>query len=65
MAKYKILDELRCAGCRVKLSTGQKLYETAWGGVYWCGSSQCAHRIMWRECKNERLKVSDPCNHDD
>ena len=61
----KILDELKCAGCRRKLSAKQRLYETAWGGVYWCGAPICAHQIMWRECKNERLKVSDSCNWDD
>jgi hypothetical protein len=58
---YKIQDELRCI-CRKKLSSKQRLYETAWSGVYWCGDPKCAHRIMRREC--ERMKASDPCNHE-
>ncbi|HOI38491.1 MAG TPA: hypothetical protein PLF11_14040 [Bacillota bacterium] len=65
MAKRKILDELRCGGCRKQLSRSQKLYETAWSGVYWCGDAKCAFRIMRRECRDDRLKVSDPCNWED
>ena len=62
MAKGKILDDLRCDICKKKLAKSQKLYETAWSGVYWCGVARCAYLIMKRECS--KLRPGDPCNRE-
>ena len=56
----KILDELVCSHCGKKLSHKQPLYETAWSGVYWCGSPECAYEILMGEC--EELDPDDECN---
>lgn len=61
----KILDELCCASCDRKLRKNSKLYDTAWSGVYWCGRSKCAVKIMEWECRREEFDPDDPCNHAD
>jgi len=67
MAK-QILDELRCESCHRKLGAHnnehkrQPMYETAWSGLYWCGSPVCAYRIMCKECT--RLSLKDSCNYE-
>lgn len=63
MAK-NILDDLRCEGCTKKLSKKQKLYETAWCGVYWCGKPKCAYKIMLNQCDGDELDADDPCNQE-
>jgi hypothetical protein len=58
----KILDELKCDSCGKKLSKKQPLFETAWSGVYWCGSPGCANEILFEQC-NE-LDPEDDVNHE-
>ena len=67
MAK-RILDELHCGACKVKMGKKlldgkrQRMYETAWSGLFWCGDPKCAHKIMRKEC--ERLSLRDSCNYE-
>lgn len=60
--KAKLLEELRCQGCSKQLSKGQTLWDTAWLGVYWCGKSSCAMKIMESHCKE--LNIDDKTNHE-
>ena len=59
----KVFDELRCYSCERKLSKKNALFETAWSGVYWCGSEECAGVILHNCC--DELDYKDPCNHED
>lgn len=63
MTKGEILDELRCASCDKKLSEEQSLFDTAWLGIYWCGSSDCAYDILDSQC--EELDPDDENNRED
>lgn len=60
----ELLEELYCSGCRKKLSTKQKLFETVWSGIYWCGGRECAYKIMRRE-RGEKLRLNDHTNYKD
>lgn len=59
----KIFDELHCQNCGKKLSNKQPLFDTAWSGVYWCGSIDCAMEIMSNCC--EEFDSEDECNRED
>ena len=59
----KIMDDLRCAVCNKKLSKKQRLFDTAWSGVYWCGGSKCAETLLLNECKE--FDTADKCTHED
>lgn len=59
----KLYDELKCYICEKVLSEDQELYETAWSGVYWCGSNECAGEILTDLC--EELDFTDPDNWED
>jgi len=64
MAKLgPILDELCCEACGKQLSHKQPLWDTAWLGVYWCGSGECALDILQGNC--EEFDADDPTNHED
>ena len=58
----KIMEELRCHECGKKLSRKQPLFDTAWSGLYWCGSPECAYEIMAENCAE--FDADDPINHD-
>ena len=59
----RILDEMRCSACRKKLSETQSLFDTAWLGVYWCGSDRCAVKIM--NDYTEEFDPEDECLQED
>lgn len=64
MAKEpKIFDELACEVCGKQLSRKQPLWDTAWLGVYWCGSTECAYELLLGNC--EELDPEDSCNQED
>jgi len=55
----KIMDEMRCYICKKKISKKQPLYDTAWSGLYWCDSPECAFEIMQNEC--DEIDSDDEC----
>ena len=56
----RILSELTCASCGDSLSTKQQLFDTAWLGVFWCGSADCAFEILDSNCTE--FDPYDYCN---
>lgn len=59
----KILDEMRCSICGRKLSRAKALFETAWSGVYWCGSEPCAFELLTNECEELDAMESKNIKH--